>query len=68
MCSSLDRQGRLQNTSLMQHVDSLHFKWVEPKADQDQPLIAARSGVQIVLKTTLLEREFTRFVALRNTP
>jgi hypothetical protein len=68
MCASLDRQGRLQNTSLMNHIESLHFKWVDPKADRDQQLIAARSGVQIVLKTTLLEREFTRFVALRNTP
>ena len=68
MCASLDRQGRLQNTSLMNHIESLHFKWVDPKADRDQPFIAARSGVQIVLKTTLLEREFTRFVALRNAP
>jgi Tfp pilus assembly protein PilW len=68
MCTSLDRQGRLQNTSLMQHIDSLHFSWVEPMAGQGQPLVAARSGVQIVLKTTLLEREFSRFVALRNSP
>jgi hypothetical protein len=68
MCTSLDRQGRLQNTSLMNHIESLHFKWVDPKSDRDQPFIAARSGVQIVLKTTLLEREFTRFVALRNAP
>jgi hypothetical protein len=68
MCSSLDRQGRLQNTSLMSHIDSLHFKWVEHKAQQGQPLSAGRSGIQIVLKTTLVEREFSRFVALRNTP
>ena len=68
MCTSLDRQGRIQNTSLMNHIDSLQFKWVDPKSDRDQPFIAARSGVQIVLKTTLLEREFTRFVALRNAP
>jgi hypothetical protein len=68
MCASLDRQGRLQNTSLMSHIDSLHFKWVEHKAQQGQSLSAGRSGIQIVLKTTLLEREFSRFVALRNTP
>jgi hypothetical protein len=68
MCTSLDRQGRLQNTSLMNHIDSLHFKWVAPKAVQGQLPSRARSGVQIVLKTTLVEREFSRFVALRNTP
>lgn len=68
MCSSLDRQGRLQNTGLMQHIDSLHFKWVERKIGRGQSPSAARSGVQIVLKTTLVEREFSRFVALRNRP
>ena len=68
MCTSLDRQGRLQNTSLMSHIDSLHFKWVEHKTLQGQPPFSERSGVQIVLKTTLVEREFSRFVALRNTP
>jgi hypothetical protein len=68
MCTSLDRQGRLQNTSLMNHIDSLHFKWVEHKAQQGQPLSAGRSGIQIVLKTALVEREFSRFVALRNAP
>ena len=68
MCTSLDRQGRVQNTSLMNHIDSLHFKWVEHKAQQGQSLSAGRSGIQIVLKTTLVEREFSRFVALRNTP
>jgi hypothetical protein len=68
MCTSLDRQGRLQNTSLMSHIDSLHFKWVEHKTQQGQPPFSERSGVQIVLKTTLVEREFSRFVALRNTP
>jgi hypothetical protein len=68
MCTSLDRQGRLQNTSLMQHIDSLHFKWVEQKISRGQSPSAARSGVQIVLKTTLEGREFSRFVALRNTP
>ena len=68
MCTSLDRQGRLQNTSLMNHVDSLHLKWVEHKAFQGQLPSTARSGVQIVLKTTLVEREFSRFVAFRNVP
>ena len=68
MCASLDRQGRLQNTSLMNHIDSLHFKWLEPKTQQGQLPSAERSGIQIVLKTTLVEREFSRFVALRNTP
>jgi hypothetical protein len=68
MCTSLDRQGRLQNTSLMNHVDSLRFQWVEHKAVQGQLPSTARSGVHIVLKTTLGEREFSRFVALRNTP
>jgi hypothetical protein len=68
MCTSLDKQGRLQNTSLMSHIDSLHFNWVEHKTQQGQLASAARSGVQIVLKTTLVEREFSRFVALRNTP
>jgi hypothetical protein len=68
MCSSLDRQGRLQNTSLMSHINSLHFKWVEHKTLQGQPPSAGRSGIQIVLKTTLVDREFSRFVALRNTP
>jgi hypothetical protein len=68
MCTSLDRQGRLQNTSLMNHVDSLRFQWVEHKAVQGQLPSTARSGVQIVLKTTLVEREFSRFVALRNLP
>ena len=68
MCASLDRQGRLQNTSLMNNIDSLHFKWLEQKIQQGQPHSAGRSGIQIVLKTTLMEREFSRFVALRNTP
>jgi hypothetical protein len=68
MCSSLDRQGRLQNTSLMNHIDSLRFQWLERKTQQGQPPSAERSGIQIVLKTTLVEREFSRFVALRNTP
>jgi hypothetical protein len=68
MCTSLDRQGRLQNTSLMQNIDSLHFKWVEQKIGRGQSPSTARSGVQIVLKTTLKEREFSRFVALRNKP
>ena len=68
MCASLDRQGRLQYTSLMNHIDSLHFQWLEPKKQRGQPLSAERSGIQIVLKTTLVEREFSRFVALRNTP
>lgn len=68
MCTSLDRQGRLQNTSLMNHIDSLHFKWVEHKIGQGQSPYVATKGVQIVLKTTLVEREFSRFVALRNTP
>jgi hypothetical protein len=68
MCTSLDRQGRLQNTSLMNHIDSLQFKWVEHKKHQGRPPSAGRSGIQIVLKTTLVEREFSRFVALRNAP
>jgi hypothetical protein len=68
MCTSLDRQGRLQNTSLMNHIDSLQFKWVEHKTHQGRPPSAGRSGIQIVLKTALVEREFSRFVALRNTP
>jgi hypothetical protein len=68
MCTSLDRQGRLQNTSLMNHIDSLHFKWVEHKTGQGQSPYLATRGVQIVLKTTLVEREFSRFVALRNAP
>ena len=68
MCSSLDRQGRLQNTSLMNHIDSLQFKWVEHKTHQGRPPSAGRSGIQIMLKTTLVEREFSRFVVLRNSP
>jgi hypothetical protein len=68
MCTSLDKQGRLQNTSLMSHIDSLHFNWVEHTTQQGQLASRARSGIQIVLKTTLVEREFSRFVALRNTP
>ena len=68
MCASLDRQGRLQNTSLMNHIDSLHFKWVEHKIHQGRLPSEARSGVQITLKTRPMEREFSRFVALRNTP
>jgi hypothetical protein len=68
MCTSLDRQGRLQNTSLMNHIDALHFQWVEHKAVQGQLPSTARSGIHIVLKTTLMGREFSRFVALRNTP
>jgi hypothetical protein len=68
ICTSLDRQGRLQNASLMNHIDSLHFKWVEHKTGQGQSPYLATKGVQIVLKTTLVEREFSRFVALRNAP
>lgn len=68
MCASLDRQGRLQNTSLMNHIDSLHFKWVEHKIHQGRLPSEARSGVQITLKTRPMEREFSRFVAFRNTP
>jgi Tfp pilus assembly protein PilW len=68
MCTSLDRQGRIQNTSLMNHIDSLQFKWVEHKTHQGRPPSAEGSGIQIVLKTTLVGREFSRFVALRNTP
>ena len=68
MCTSLDRQGRIQNTSLMNHIDSLRFQWLERKTQQGKSPSAERSGIQIVLKTTLVEREFSRFVALRNTP
>ena len=68
MCTSLDRQGRIQNTSLMNHIDSLQFKWVEHKTHQGRLPSAGRSGIQIVLKTTLVKREFSRFVALRNAP
>ena len=68
MCTSLDRQGRLQNTSLMNHIESLHFKWLERKTQQGQLPSAERNGIQIMLKTTLVEREFSRFVALRNAP
>jgi len=68
MCASLDRQGRLQNTSLMNHIDSLHFKWVEHKIHQGRLSSEARNGVQITLKIRSIEREFSRFVALRNTP
>jgi hypothetical protein len=68
MCTSLDRQGRIQNTSLMNHIDSLHFQWLERKTQQGQLPSAERSGIQIVLKTKLVEREFSRFVAFRNTP
>ncbi len=66
MCTSLDRQGRLQNTSLMNHIGSLHFKWVEYKTGPGQSTASPARGVQIVLKTTLIEREFSRFVAMRN--
>ena len=68
MCTSLDRQGRQQNTSLMNHIDSLHFTWVEHKTGQWQSSYLVTKGVQIVLKTTLKDREFSRFVALRNKP
>ncbi len=68
MCASLDRQGRLQHTSLMNHIDTLHFKWVGQKTGSGEPPSPARPGVHIILKTTLIEREFSRFVALRNTP
>jgi hypothetical protein len=68
MCTSLDKQGGLQNTSLMNHIDSLHFNWVEHKTQQGQLASTARRGVQIVLKTTLGKREFSRFVAFRNAP
>jgi len=68
MCTSLDRQGRLQNTSLMNHIDSLQFKWVEHKTHQGRSPSVGRSGIQIALKTTLVERKFSRFVALRNAP
>jgi len=68
MCASLDRQGRLQHTSLMNHIDTLHFKWVGQQTRSGELPSPARAGVHIVLKTTLMEREFSRFVALRNTP
>jgi hypothetical protein len=68
MCTSLDRQGRLQNTSLMNHIDSLHFQWIEHKSHPGQTHSKGRSGIHIVLKTTGTEREFRRFVAFRNAP
>ena len=68
MCASLDRQGRLQHTSLMNHIDALHFKWLGQQTATGQLTSTARPGVHIILKTTLMEREFSRFVALRNTP
>jgi hypothetical protein len=68
MCTSLDRQGRIQNTSLMNHIDSLRFQWLERKTQQGQLPSAEPSGIQIVLKTALMEREFSRFVAFRNAP
>jgi hypothetical protein len=68
MCASLDRQGRLQHTSLMNHIDTLHFKWVGQQTRSGELPSPARAGVHIVLKTTLMEREFSRFVALRNMP
>jgi hypothetical protein len=68
MCGSLDRQGRLQHTSLMNHIDTLHFQWVGQQTGSGELPATARPGVRIVLKTALMEREFSRFVALRNTP
>jgi hypothetical protein len=68
MCATLDRQGRLQHTSLMNHIDTLHFQRVGQQTGSGEPPATARPGVRIVLKTTLMEREFSRFVALRNTP
>ncbi len=68
MCASLDRQGRLQHTSLMNHIDALHFKWVGQQSGSGALSSPARPGVHIILKTTLMEREFIRFVALRNAP
>lgn len=68
MCTSLDRQGRLQHTSLMNHIDTLHFQWVGQQTHSGQSTSPARAGVHIVLKTMLMKREFSRFVALRNTP
>jgi hypothetical protein len=54
---------------LMNHIDVLHFKWVGRQTGPGQPPSSiARPGVQIVLKTTLMGREFSRFVALRNRP
>jgi hypothetical protein len=69
MCTSLDRQGRLQNTSLMSHIDALHFQLGRAQSSSKVSLPSiSRSGIHIVLKTTLMKREFSRFVALRNTP
>jgi len=68
MCTSLDRQGRFQNTSLMNHIDALHFKWVGQHTGRGQLPTPARPGVHIVLKTTPMGHEFSRFVAFRNTP
>lgn len=68
MCASLDRQGRLQHTSLMNHIDTLHFKWVGQQTRSGEPTSPTRAGVHIALKTTLMEREFSRFVAFRNMP
>jgi hypothetical protein len=53
---------------LMSHIDSLQFKWVEHKTHHGRTPSAGRSGIQIMLKTTLVEREFSRFVAFRNAP
>lgn len=63
MCTSLDRQGRLQNTALMNHIASLHVELVAEGASGMN-----RKGVQIYLKTTASKRELSRFVAFRNQP
>jgi hypothetical protein len=68
MCASLDRQGRLQHTSLMNHIDTLHFKWVGQQTASSELPSSARPGVHIILKTTLMGRTFSRFVAIRNMP
>ncbi len=68
MCASLDRQGRLQHTTLMNHIDTLHFKWVGQQTASSELPSSARPGVHIILKTTLMGRTFSRFVAIRNMP
>jgi hypothetical protein len=68
MCQSLDREGRLQNTTLMNGVHSLMIKELDPGVKSIMPTANSQKlfKVSIQMDTGKSISGFTRIYASRN--
>jgi hypothetical protein len=65
ICHSLDRQGRMQKTTLMNSVQGLWIEELNSPSSQGQR--AFRVGLEMT-DGALIQQEFTRIVSTRNLP